>query len=330
MEQQLPARMSLDVTGVSFTSHQLSAWKSGVINCLGFWAKRWSISLEIRLYEDSELRLMGLLRLHERIRKVGKHDCFTPLRRLQMDFPSMTDYTCPKFQKGIYSIFSSSSADEMIVVNVLDSGISKTNADLGVIRDKFSKLKDIDFKLKDLDQKMLDHMMVADAEEDTLNCEIEEAEHYSDTFITLERKVRELIDSDNKSDVKSLGSSNGSLMAKSYKLPKIEIIKFDGELINWLPFWAQFEKIHEDTELHDADKFHYLVQSMQSNTRARELIESYPQTAENYAKAVQALKQRYGQKDLLVEIYVRELLKLMMANVKTPPDERRSVAKLYD
>ncbi|UYV69493.1 hypothetical protein LAZ67_6003792 [Cordylochernes scorpioides] len=216
------------------------------------------------------------------------------------------------------------------VVNVLNSEISKPNADLGVIKDQFSKLKDIDCKLKDLDQKMLDHLMLADAEEDTLNCEIEEAEHYSDTFITLERRVRELIDSDNKIDVKSLGSSNGSLMAKSYKLPKIEMRKFDGELINWLPFWEQFEKIHEDTELHDADKFHYLVQSMQSNTRARELIESYPQTAENYAKAVQALKQRYGQKDLLVEIYVRELLKLMMANVRTPPDERRSVAKLYD
>ncbi|UYV68131.1 hypothetical protein LAZ67_5003135 [Cordylochernes scorpioides] len=114
-----------------------------------------------------------------------------------------------------------------------------------VIKDKFSKLKDIDFKLKDLDQKMLDHMMVADAEEDTLNCEIEEAEHYSDTFITLERKI------------------------------------------------------HEDTELHDADKFHYLVQSMQSNTRARELIESYPQTADNYAKAVQALKQSSRLNNLL-------------------------------
>ncbi|UYV69496.1 hypothetical protein LAZ67_6003799 [Cordylochernes scorpioides] len=144
------------------------------------------------------------------------------------------------------------------VLNVLNSEISKPNAYLGVIKDQFSKLKDIDCKLKDLDQKMLDHLMLADAEEDTLNCEIEEAEHYSDTFITLERR------------------------------------------------------------------------SMQSNTRARELIESYPQTAENYAKAVQALKQRYGQKDLLVEIYVRELLKLMMANVRTPPDERRSVAKLYD
>ncbi|UYV67831.1 hypothetical protein LAZ67_5002175 [Cordylochernes scorpioides] len=60
----------------------------------------------------------------------------------------------------------------------------------GDLWDKFSKLKDIDFKLKDLDQKMLDHMMVADAEEDNLNCEIEEAEHYSDTFITLERKLQ--------------------------------------------------------------------------------------------------------------------------------------------
>ncbi|UYV70789.1 hypothetical protein LAZ67_8000618 [Cordylochernes scorpioides] len=63
------------------------------------------------------------------------------------------------------------------------------------------------------------------------------------------------------------------------------------------------------------------IPSMQSNTRTRELIESYPQTADNYAKVAQALKQRYGQKDFLVEIYVRELLKLMMANVKTPPDE---------
>ncbi|UYV61845.1 CYP3A4 [Cordylochernes scorpioides] len=119
-------------------------------------------------------------------------------------------------------------------------------------RDKFIKLKDIDFKLKDLDQKMLDHMMVADAEEDTLNCEIEEAEHYSDFFITLERK------------------------------------------------------------------------SMQSNTRARELIESYPQTADNYAKAVQALKQRYGQKDLLVEIYgkthVSEVVQSALANQQCTRD----------
>ncbi|UYV75610.1 hypothetical protein LAZ67_13000736, partial [Cordylochernes scorpioides] len=216
------------------------------------------------------------------------------------------------------------------VVNILDPEIRKTDADLGVVKDQFSKLKDIDCKLKDLDQKMVNHMMLADVEEDALNCEIEEAEHYSDTFITLERRVREVIESDNKMDVKSLGSTNGSSMAKGYRLPKFELRTFDGELINWLPFWAQFEKIHEDNELHDADKFHYLVQSMQSSTRARELIESYPQTAENYAKAVQALKQRYGQKDLLVEIYVRELLKLMMANVRTPPDERRSVAKLYD
>ncbi|UYV61002.1 hypothetical protein LAZ67_1003055 [Cordylochernes scorpioides] len=74
-------------------------------------------------------------------------------------------------------------------------------------RDKFSKLKDIDFKLKDLDQKMLDHMVVADAEEDTLNCEIEEAEHYSDTFITLERKRSPLNNCDESKNSNSNSSS---------------------------------------------------------------------------------------------------------------------------
>jgi len=40
-------------------------------------------------------------------------------------------------------------------------------------------------------------------------------------------------------------------------LPKIEIKTFDGEILNWLGWWAQFqkEKIHDDEELHDSDSF---------------------------------------------------------------------------
>ncbi|UYV64821.1 K02A2.6-like [Cordylochernes scorpioides] len=46
------ARMSLDVTGVFFTRHQLSAWKSGVINCLGFWAKSGLDTTYSAIYEE--------------------------------------------------------------------------------------------------------------------------------------------------------------------------------------------------------------------------------------------------------------------------------------
>ncbi|UYV69407.1 hypothetical protein LAZ67_6003487 [Cordylochernes scorpioides] len=52
------SRMSLDVTGVFFTRHQLSAWKSGVINCLGFWAKG---GLEKREGQDQMKRKRPIL-----------------------------------------------------------------------------------------------------------------------------------------------------------------------------------------------------------------------------------------------------------------------------
>ena len=90
--------------------------------------------------------------------------------------------------------------------------------------------------------------------------------------------------------------------------------KFNGDLKNWLGFWSQFSKIHEDESLHDADKFQYLVQSMENGTEPEELVTSYPLTASNYAKAIEALRERYGRDNLLLQVYIRELLKLVISN----------------
>ena len=104
---------------------------------------------------------------------------------------------------------------------------------------------------------------------------------------------------------------------KTYKLRKIEIRKFNGDLREWLGFWTQFEKIHEDSTLHDSDKFQYLVQSMVTGTRACQLVSSYPQAAANYPLVIAALKDRFGDKVLLLltEVYVRQLLRLVIKNV---------------
>jgi hypothetical protein len=100
-----------------------------------------------------------------------------------------------------------------------------------------------------------------------------------------------------------------------YKLPKIKIKKFNGNLSEWLGFWSQFEKIHLDEELHDSDKFQYLVQSLIPGSRAYKLVTSYPQSAANYQKVISALTDRFGDKTLLTEVYVRQLIKLVMKNV---------------
>ncbi|GFS93210.1 integrase catalytic domain-containing protein [Trichonephila clavipes] len=56
------------------------------------------------------------------------------------------------------------------------------------------------------------------------------------------------------------------------------------------------------------------VQSTKIKSEARELIESFPITNENYPLAIESLVERYGRKELLIDFYVRELLKLILNN----------------
>ncbi|XP_015119546.1 uncharacterized protein LOC107042857 [Diachasma alloeum] len=49
-----------------------------------------------------------------------------------------------------------------------------------------------------------------------------------------------------------------------------------------------------------------------------QLDNSFPPTEENYDKAIEALKTRFGRRELLAEVYVRELLKLVLTNAVTP------------
>ncbi|XP_011687757.1 PREDICTED: uncharacterized protein LOC105449965 [Wasmannia auropunctata] len=112
---------------------------------------------------------------------------------------------------------------------------------------------------------------------------------------------------------------------RALKLPKIELRKFGGEIKDWLPFWSSFKKIHEDTALTREDKFQYLVQSTVKDSRAFEVVNSFPFTAANYEKAIQSLESRFGKKDLLIKFYVRELLKLVLSKSKNV-----SLMSIYD
>ncbi|GFY72608.1 uncharacterized protein TNIN_338581, partial [Trichonephila inaurata madagascariensis] len=69
---------------------------------------------------------------------------------------------------------------------------------------------------------------------------------------------------------------------------------------------TQFRKI-------DENKFQYLLQAVVPKSKAALEVESIPATADNYPKAIAQLKDRFGQ-DLSVQIYVRDLLSMVMKN----------------
>lgn len=82
-----------------------------------------------------------------------------------------------------------------------------------------------------------------------------------------------------------------------------------------MAWWSQFEKIHDDDELHTTDKFEYLIQAMELKTRAKEIVDGYPATEDNYPKVIKALQERFGKKKLLIQVYVRELFQMSLKNL---------------
>ncbi|XP_071044614.1 uncharacterized protein [Parasteatoda tepidariorum] len=109
--------------------------------------------------------------------------------------------------------------------------------------------------------------------------------------------------------------------------PKIKLPVFDGNLKNWLSFWCQFEKIDKDQNIGDHDKFLYLSQSMLKGSPADELLKSFPPSGESYKTALNQLKIRYGKDELLIQVYVRELLALVL---QKQSKSEKSLRKLYD
>lgn len=77
------------------------------------------------------------------------------------------------------------------------------------------------------------------------------------------------------------------------------------------------------------DKFQYLIQAMVKDSRASELVNSFPPIAENYDKAIDSLKARFGKDELLIELYIRELLKLVLNNT-AKAENKIPIASPYD
>ncbi|GFW34554.1 uncharacterized protein TNCV_951841 [Trichonephila clavipes] len=85
---------------------------------------------------------------------------------------------------------------------------------------------------------------------------------------------------------------------------RLEFRQCGDNIKDWLPFWNQFEQIHEEEDIAPEDKFQYLVQATVSGSRAREIVESFPPTGANYQKAILSLQSRFGREDILVEIVI--------------------------
>ena len=83
--------------------------------------------------------------------------------------------------------------------------------------------------------------------------------------------------------------------ANYYRLPKLTLPTFNGDVQTWQTFWDSFEStVHQNINLTDVQRFSYLKSQLEE-TAAR-TIDGFALTHTNYARAVDLLRERYGQK----------------------------------
>ncbi|XP_054706521.1 uncharacterized protein LOC129216335 [Uloborus diversus] len=195
------------------------------------------------------------------------------------------------------------------------------NIAISDLKIKLATLERINAGLMTLDNEILELTLNADDDGKSYTVEFEAIEEYKIKFDEALVYVNSFLES--KSQISASINNEKSQL----KLPKLELMKFGGEVKDWLCFWSQFKRIHEHKQMEEGDKFQYFIQCMSPGTRAKEINDSYPPTAENYEKAIESLKARFGREELLVEYYVRELLTLV---VKNATKSKLNITQLYD
>ena len=101
-------------------------------------------------------------------------------------------------------------------------------------------------------------------------------------------------------------------------LSKLELKKFDGNILKWHEFWDTFDlTIHQNERLQSVDKFNYLRSQLLGS--ANYTIAQLDLKNDNYDIAIKLIKERYGKKQILIDTYYDQMMNLPIAMNKTLP-----------
>ncbi|XP_068750876.1 uncharacterized protein [Montipora capricornis] len=122
--------------------------------------------------------------------------------------------------------------------------------------------------------------------------------------------AQEYISKQSVSKVDEQTSSGSAEHKQSHlKLPKLELPKFDGDVLKFQNFWDQFEAaVHDNDNVPAFQKFTYLRSVLEGV--AYHTIEGFEVTSANYQHAVDALKHRFGRKRIIISSLVKSIVQL--------------------
>ena len=109
--------------------------------------------------------------------------------------------------------------------------------------------------------------------------------------------------------VSSPSRSTNSDFHSGIRLPKINLLKFKGDITKFNSFWQSFEcAVHNNNDVSKINKLNYLFSLLEG--AAYRAVEGLQLQEENYDHVVQILKSRFGGKQQIITAHMQALLKL--------------------
>lgn len=206
--------------------------------------------------------------------------------------------------------------------NELEEELNKgEGANINKVKMIWKRTEDRFIKLEPFDNEIWDNLVSFDVTQEEMREEFNDVQVYRDKWSDINCRIDLILQSGD-----NVVRHNEE--PKRYKLPKLKLVEYDGNPKVWLGFWSQFKEIYDDKNLSTEVKFQYLIQTTAEESDARKVVSSFPPTGANYQKAIDHLKSRFGKDKVLIEVYVRELLSLVLSNVKG--QQKVPLEKLYD
>ena len=134
--------------------------------------------------------------------------------------------------------------------------------------------------------------------------------------VELERQRLSPANSEHEYEHSLLGTSAGNRRIRA-KLPKIEVRKFDGDLLDFMRFWSTFSTEIDAAEgLSETSKLSYLKELL--TPKVRYLIDGLPFSEEGYERAKVVLRNKYGQPSEIVSAHVAKITNLQEVRGSNP------------
>ena len=120
-------------------------------------------------------------------------------------------------------------------------------------------------------------------------------------------------------------NSRSSSQNDGVRLPKISLLRFNGDITRFYSFWQSFKSaIDKNDSLTAVDKFNYLVNILEGE--AFRVVQGLEIVEENYDHAKETLYQRFGHKQKIIQVHMDNLLNLQYS----PNNTIAQLRKIFD